>query len=72
MAYFANGSEGASFGEQCARCKYGDESCPIAIVQVMYNYEACNNPTARSILDELVKNDGTCTMFETFKKDFKI
>lgn len=70
MAYFANGSEGMCFDEQCARCKYGDQPCPIATVQTMYNYHACNNTTARCILDILVKDDGTCTMFEMAKEDF--
>lgn len=70
MAYFSNGSEGMVFDDQCARCKYGDKPCPIALVQMTYNYDACNNEVARKILDTLVKNDGTCTMHETFKHDF--
>ena len=70
MAYFSNGTEGSVFDEQCCRCKYGDKSCPIAIVQGSYNYKACNNKTARAILDVLVKQDGTCTVFEMAKKDF--
>jgi hypothetical protein len=37
-----------------------------------YNYEACNNETARKILDTLVKNDGTCNFFEMAKKDLYI
>jgi hypothetical protein len=72
MAYFSNGTEGMVFDDQCAKCKYGQESCPIALVQTEYNYEACNNKTARAILDILVKDDGTCAMFETFKKDLDI
>lgn len=59
------------FDEQCAICKYGDKPCPIAFVQMEYNYEACNDKVARGILNSLVKDDGTCTMFETFKEDFK-
>ena len=42
MAYFANGTEGMCFDEQCSRCKYGEDACPIAFVQTMYNYDACN------------------------------
>ena len=72
MAYFSNGTEGMVFDEQCTRCKYGEDPCPITWVQHEWNYEACNNPTARAILDFLVKNDGTCAMYETFKKDFRI
>ena len=72
MAYFSNGSEGSCFDEQCLECKYGDMPCPIAWVQGYYNSDACNNETARAILDELVKQDGTCMMFKMAEKDFAI
>jgi len=70
MAYFSNGSEGTVFDDQCGRCKYGELACPIAFAQMNWNYEACNVPVAREILDSLVKDDGTCTMHEEFKEDF--
>ena len=69
MAYFSNSCEGDAFEAQCDKCKFGKEACPIALVQAEYNYEACNNKTARAILDALVKDNGTCTMFSKFKKD---
>jgi hypothetical protein len=72
MAYFSNGTEGMRFDEQCMHCKYGELPCPIAYVQGAFNYEACNNKTARKILDELVKDDGTCEMFKAFREDFEI
>ena len=72
MAYFSNGSEGAVFDEQCSMCKYWNRPCPIAWVQMEYNYDACNNETASKILDDLVKDDGTCEMFKQFKEDFQI
>ena len=72
MAYFANGTEGMKFEYQCSLCKYGEEPCPIALVQFMYNYDACNNEIATKILNELVKNNGTCAMWEEFKNDFRI
>jgi len=72
MAYFPNGTEGAVFDEQCSKCKYGDKPCPIAFAQMEYNYEACNNKTAKSILDLLVKDNGTCSMWREFKTDFEI
>lgn len=72
MAYFSNSTDGGAFDEQCAICKYGKKPCPIALVQLQYNYEACNNEIARNILDTLVKDDGTCMMFKEFIKDFKI
>jgi hypothetical protein len=70
MAYFSNGSEGMVFDDQCAKCKYGDKPCPIAAAQILYNYDACNNPVATKILDTLVKDDGTCAMWTEFKQDF--
>jgi hypothetical protein len=70
MAYFSNSSEGSGFEYQCSICRYGDESCPIFLVQFIYNYDACNNKIARKILDSLIHDDGTCEMFKTFKKDF--
>lgn len=63
MAYFPNGSAGEVFDAQCGKCRYGDEGCPIWLVQNEFNYEACNVPVARKILDALVKDDGTCAMF---------
>lgn len=67
MAYFSNGSEGAAFDNQCARCILGNKKCPIEYVQTMYNYDAVNNKVATEILYNLVKNDGTCKMYEKFK-----
>jgi formate hydrogenlyase subunit 6/NADH:ubiquinone oxidoreductase subunit I len=72
MAYFSNSTDGSVFDYQCSLCKYGEEPCPIAFVQMEYNYEACNNKTARGILDSLVKDDGTCEMFRQFEKDFSL
>ena len=56
MAYFSNSTEGSVFDYQCSLCKYGEEPCPIAAVQSIYNYDACNNEIA--------------TKFKAFKKDF--
>jgi len=66
MAYFANGSEGMAF--DCEGCKYQLEPCPIAYVQIEFNYDACNNEVATKILDCLVKNDGTCMMKQMMDK----
>jgi hypothetical protein len=72
MAYFSNGTEGSVFEYQCSICKYGEEPCPIALVQMEFNYEACNNPTARKILDSLVEDNGGCAMYKQFKKDLSL
>ena len=70
MAYFPNGNEGSSFDDQCSKCKYGQHPCPIAYVQINYNYDAVNNEVATEILNELVKDDGTCIMYKMCEKDF--
>lgn len=72
MAYFSNGSEGGCFDEQCAKCKYGNHACPIAWVQTEFNYKSVNNETATAILDSLISNNGTCSIYEMAKSDFAI
>lgn len=72
MAYFCNSGDGSSFEEQCDRCRYGEKHCPIACLQLSYNYEALNNKIATEMLDSLVKQNGSCSMFKTFKKDFEL
>jgi formate hydrogenlyase subunit 6/NADH:ubiquinone oxidoreductase subunit I len=72
MAYFSNGSESMAFEEQCGICKYGEKFCPIACIQMSYNYEAVKNELATKILNGLVTNTGKCTMFNAFKEDFEI
>ena len=72
MAYFSNSSDGMRFDEQCAKGKYGQKPCPIAFVQVTYNYDACDNETATAILDELVKPDGTCAMLSLASADLAV
>lgn len=74
MAYFSNGSEGSTFEDQCASCKYGQAPCPVAYIQLTYNYDQVNDKTgtATEIMNLLVKADGTCTMREMCKQDFAI
>jgi len=72
MAYFANSSEGVCFEEECANCIFGKKYCPIFYVQFDYNYEACNNKTAREILDHLVSNNGECALLREYPEIFKI
>lgn len=71
MAYFSNGSEGMCFDDQCSDCKYGEMPCPIALVQQFYNYDAVGNEVATKILDNLVRQDGTCVMKEMMDKVFR-
>jgi hypothetical protein len=41
-------------------------------IPVTYNYKQIGNDIAGEILNNLIKPDGTCEMFETFKKDFEL
>lgn len=72
MAYFSNGSEGEIFDAQCGKCKYGEHPCPVAAMQLLYNYDQIGNELAIKIMDNFVKDDGTCTVFEMAKQDFLI
>lgn len=74
MAYFSNGSEGAVFDAQCARCRFGQSPCPIALVQMDANYDQLKDTTgtARNILNNLVHEDGSCQVFEMAKEYFEI
>ena len=74
MAYFSNGSEGMVFDDQCQKCKYGKSPCPIALVQMDYNYDQCRDTTgtATKILDILVSDKGVCAVWEMAKTEFEI
>lgn len=74
MAYFSNGSEGMVFDDQCAKCRFGDKPCPIALVQIEYNYDQHNDKsgTATKILNTLVKDNGECSVFVMAKSLFEI
>lgn len=74
MAYFSNSSEGECFDDQCSRCKFGQMACPVALLQMEYNYEQLREPTGKltEVMNLLVKEDGTCTVFEMAKADFEV
>lgn len=56
-AYFSNSSDGEVFDQECSDCILWNKPCPVSIVQNSYNYDACNIPVARAILNDLVKQD---------------
>ena len=62
MGYFPNSSYGLRFDEECMDCKYGEKTCPIAGVQLFYNYDQVGNDLARKILSDLVSDNGVCEM----------
>ena len=72
MAYFSNGSDGMAFNGECQQCKFGQEPCPIAAVQLLFNYDSVNNNLATNILKMLVHDDGECTMLRRFWSDLHI
>ena len=72
MAYFSNGSEGMCLDEQCAECRHGYKPCPIYAIQLEFNYKAANDELATEILNKLINNDGTCHIFEAFKKELEL
>ena len=57
MAYFSNSTDGAPFDNECSECVLGKEPCPIAFIQMEYNYDACNKKIPTAILNDLVKQD---------------
>lgn len=67
MAYFSNGTEGMILDEQCAHCpvgKHPEASCPIILVQSVYNYEQLKdgNEKLREAMNALVNEKGICQM----------
>lgn len=73
MAYFSNSSED-TLSEQCSKCKYGQDACPIFAIQINYNYDQHNDKsgTATKIMNELVKQDGTCAVWVMAKEHFAV
>jgi hypothetical protein len=74
MAYFSNSSDGSNFDRRCGDCRAFMRQCPIAFVQISYNYDqitALNqgDETAKLILDALVDDEGKCRMFEIMQKE---
>lgn len=74
MAYFSNSTEGMVLDEQCCSCvlfnaEYpSDLWCPIAYVQMDYNYKQIGNDLAREIINQLVNEEGECQLKPTLEK----
>ena len=75
MAYFSNGSEGMVFDDECMDCPAAFKTCPVSLVQSLYNYDQVGNDTASRILDHLVtQQDGKyigCQMKRVMDEVFK-
>lgn len=73
MAYFANGTEGLGLEEQCHNCIHGINAeilCPVASVQLMYNYSQLDegNKDLREAMNLLIDEQGSCLMRQTMEK----
>ena len=65
MAYFSNSSDGAILDAQCDECLYGKADnigCPIALAQMLFNYDQNGNDDLEKCLNMLVDKHGTCQM----------
>ena len=62
MAYFPNGCAGEVLDVQCADCPLGEGPCPVALVQMMFNYDQCSDDQAklRQAMSCLVDDEGMC------------
>ena len=68
MAYFPNGCAGEVLDNQCAEC-LPYEPCPIAWVQMEYNYDQCKDGQEKlaALLNCLVDEKGQCKMKQYVK-----
>lgn len=62
MAYFPNATSGEVLDRQCADCPLGNGPCPVMGVQMLFNYDQCDDgqEKLRSAMSILVADDGTC------------
>ncbi len=60
------------FDEECCDCCFGEDPCPIALIQATYNYDQCRNPKVKEILDILVNQKGECAMKRMNVEFFKV
>jgi hypothetical protein len=62
MAYFPNGSAGAVLEAQCADCPLGNGPCPVAGIQMLYNYDQLNDgqENLKDAMSLLVNEKGVC------------
>lgn len=77
MAYFSNGSDGMYLDAQCDECIHAnpEASCPIACVQLMYNYDQLDkgNEKLRKAMNVLIDEKGNCQMkiqIDRIKEDY--
>ncbi len=64
MAYFPNSSSGMEFDETCCECIHEDPEagCPVALVQMSFNYDQTDNKKLAEALTMLINEKGECQM----------
>lgn len=64
MAYFSNGTEGEILDDQCMKCPFGNQACPVYEVQTFYNYKQMNsgNKDLKDAMEMLINEPGICRM----------
>lgn len=64
MAYFSNNTDGTIMELQCEDCPLGVEgvSCPIRMVQDLYNYDQIGNKKLKGAMNELINKKGICQL----------
>lgn len=73
MAYFPNGCAGDHLEIQCDDCVHGmadDIGCPIALIQMEYNYKQSNtgNKDLQAAMTILIDDKGDCVMYKLISK----
>lgn len=74
MAYFPNGSAGEHLENQCGACLHGrddDIGCPIAHVQMEYNYSQGGNEDLEAAITIMINEKGDCQMKPLIDKFYK-
>lgn len=64
MAYYPNGTSGVIFDKGCVDCLHEelDYGCPIAFIQMNYNYSQHDHEKVKEILDYLVDQEKGCIL----------
>lgn len=70
MAHFSNSSAGDHFDSQCTECPLGQLPCPIAWVQMEYNYAQLRdgNGDLKKAMTDLVSDEEGCKTFLLLKQ----
>ena len=70
MAYFSNGTEGMRLADVCSECLMPDDApCPVLYIQEIYNYDQCDSPKLKEVMEWLIPSDTLdCKLCEVLKR----